>query len=65
MGAGLGLLFIPLALYFVLALSLCRKLAARTTAAVTWMFTTALLVLPGGLIVAWWLTGVIAQPGVP
>ncbi|MEW2051396.1 hypothetical protein [Streptomyces sp. NPDC005476] len=63
MGAGLGLLIIPLALYFVLALSLCSKLAARTTPAVTLMFTTVLLVLPGGLIVAWWLTGVAAQPG--
>ncbi|GGU30374.1 hypothetical protein [Streptomyces violascens] len=63
MGAGLGLLLIPLTLYFVLALSLCRKLAARTTPAVTWMFITALVVLPGGLIVAWWLTGVVAQPG--
>ncbi|MFC5144590.1 hypothetical protein [Streptomyces aureoversilis] len=63
MGAGLGLLFFPLALYFVLALFLCRKVAARTTPAVTWMFITGLLVLPGGLIVAWWLTGVVAQSG--
>ncbi|AYG85029.1 hypothetical protein DWB77_07245 [Streptomyces hundungensis] len=63
MGAGLELLLIPLALYFVLALSLCRKLAARTTPALTWMFITALLVLPGGLIVTWWVTGVLAQPG--
>ncbi|MCA6095547.1 hypothetical protein LE181_25710 [Streptomyces sp. SCA3-4] len=63
MGAGFGLLFIPLALYFVLAQTLCRKLAAHTTPAVTWMFRTGLLGLPGGLIVAWWLTKVVAQSG--
>ncbi|MFG2452877.1 hypothetical protein ACGFSG_26215 [Streptomyces sp. NPDC048512] len=57
MGAGLVLLVFPVGLYFALALLLCTKLAERTTRAVTWMFATTLLGLPGGLIVAWWVTG--------
>ncbi|MFE9404132.1 hypothetical protein ACFYNY_20510 [Streptomyces sp. NPDC006530] len=63
MGAGLGLLLLPLALYFALALSLCRKLAGRTAPAIMWMFVTALLFLPGGFIGAWWLAGMYVLPG--
>ncbi|MEV6052336.1 hypothetical protein [Streptomyces sp. NPDC052107] len=50
MGSGLSFIFIPLFLYVTLVVILCVKVADKTSWKMGWLFATALIFFPAGVL---------------